>query len=283
MQAQKLESLGQLAAGVAHEINTPIQYLSDNCRFVQDAFRGIDEVLTQYRFLLNNLKETNSLPEMVSAIEAKLAEADIPYVLEEIPRALAQCTEGVERVANIVRAMKEFSHPGSAQMELIDLNRAVQNALTVCRNEWKYVAELVTDFDASLPPVRCLPGELNQVVLNLAINATHAIAGKEKTGELGRIVVSTRLIDSSIEIRIQDSGTGIPEAIRSKIFDPFFTTKEVGRGTGQGLAIARHVIVNKHRGTLTFETKHGVGTTFIIRLPANGADSDRDRRELPQT
>ncbi len=274
VQAQKLESIGQLAAGVAHEINTPIQYVGDNCRFVQDSFQAIDEILALYKFLLESLKDASVMPDKVAAIEAKLASGEIDFLREEIPQALTQCNDGVERVSNIVRAMKEFSHPGSANMELVNLNHAVQNTLTVCKNEWKYVAEVVTDFDCSLPPVRCLIGELNQVVLNLAINAAHAIADSRKTGELGRIVVSTRQVDDWVEIRVQDSGTGIPEAIQPKIFDPFFTTKEVGKGTGQGLAIARNVVVKKHGGTLTFETKRGSGTTFLIRLPVDGKKVD---------
>jgi signal transduction histidine kinase len=165
--------------------------------------------------------------------------------------------------------MKEFSHPGNDEMQSIDLNRAIESTLTVCRNEWKYVAELVTDFDPDLPPVTCLPGECNQVFLNLIINACHAIAEAQTDGtqEKGTITVSTRNLGDAVEVRIADTGTGIPEEARRKVFDPFFTTKQVGRGTGQGLAIARSVIVDKHNGSLSFETEVGRGTTFIVQLP----------------
>ncbi|MBI3300896.1 MAG: HAMP domain-containing histidine kinase [Deltaproteobacteria bacterium] len=176
-------------------------------------------------------------------------------------------------MTKIVRAMKEFSHPGSEEKVETDLNRAIETTITVARNEWKYVAELATDLDSSLPPVPCLPGEFNQVILNLIINAAHAIAVVVSEGSTskGTITVSTRHDGDWAEIRVSDTGTGIPEAIRAKIFAPFFTTKEVGKGTGQGLAIAHSVIVDKHKGTIGFETEVGRGTTFIIRLPLASA------------
>jgi signal transduction histidine kinase len=170
-------------------------------------------------------------------------------------------------VAKIVQAMKDFSHPGTETKVPFDLNRAIESTLTVCRNEWKYVAELETDFDPSLPPVSCLPGEFNQVILNIVVNAAHAIADKTEGKSKGVISISTRSQDDKVEIRIRDSGTGIPEKARGRIFDPFFTTKEVGKGTGQGLAIARSVIVDKHQGEIFFETEVGQGTTFVLRLP----------------
>jgi PAS domain S-box-containing protein len=278
VQAQKLESIGQLAAGVAHEINTPIQYVGDNCRFVADSFLEIGKILAQYGTLLDAAKGTASLANLASEIESTAAEIDLAYLLEEIPQAVRQCNEGVERVAHIVKAMKEFSHPGSHRMEPVDLNRSIESTVTVCRNEWKYVAEVVTDLDPHLPPVRCLAGELNQVILNLVVNAAHAIAGAKKNG-LGRIAVSTRQKGEFVEISIKDNGTGIPVAIQSRIFDPFFTTKEVGKGTGQGLAIARNVIVKKHGGTLDFQTQEGSGTTFCIQLPVNGRRSHEYQKE----
>ena len=172
-------------------------------------------------------------------------------------------------MTKIVQAMKEFSHPGTEEKVETDLNRAIDTTITVARNEWKYVAEMLTDFDPALPPVPCLPGDFNQVILNLIVNASHAIAAVVGEGSQGKgtITVSTRHEGDWVEIRVRDTGTGIPEAIRSKIFDPFFTTKEVGKGTGQGLAIAHSVIVDKFGGTLTYETTVGKGTTFIIRLP----------------
>jgi two-component system, NtrC family, sensor kinase len=269
-QAQKLESIGQLAAGVAHEINTPIQYVGDNFRFVSDSFREIDRVLAQYARLLDSAKGTEALSNLVMEVEQTIADTDLAYLLEEIPQAIQQCNEGIERVAHIVKAMKEFSHPGSHRMKPVNLNYAIESTLTVCRNEWKYVAEMVTDLDPALPPVRCLAGELKQVILNLVINAAHAIAEAKKADGLGRISVSTRQNGEIVEIRIEDNGVGIPAAIQSRIFDPFFTTKEVGKGTGQGLAIARNVVVKKHGGMLSFETQEGIGTTFLVQIPTNG-------------
>jgi signal transduction histidine kinase len=271
-QAQKLESIGHLAAGVAHEINTPIQYMGDNTRFLEESFRNLDRVLTSYGTLVDAADSAGLLPEAVQNARQTAEEADLAYLHDEIPRAIQQSGEGVERVATIVKAMKEFSHPGSAEMKAIDLNHAIESTLTISRNEWKYVADTATEFDPHLPVVRCLPGEFNQVILNLVVNAAHAIADvKTRGAEKGRITVTTRRDGGWAEIRVGDTGTGIPEAVRGRIFTPFFTTKEVGRGTGQGLAIAHTVVVKKHGGTLGFETEEGKGTTFIIRLPIEGA------------
>jgi PAS domain S-box-containing protein len=271
-QAQKLESIGQLAAGIAHEINTPTQYVGDNTRFLQDAFQDLSRLLERYAEVPEALKAGASAEELRAMMQAAAEEADLEYLAEEIPKAVQQSLEGVERVSKIVRAMKEFSHPGTEEKTAIDINNAIESTITVARNEWKYVADLVTDLDRNLPLVPCLPGEFNQVILNLIINAAHAIAdvvGRD-SGERGTITVSTRYLGDATEIRLADSGGGIPEAIRARIFDPFFTTKEVGKGTGQGLAIARSVIVDKHGGTITFETELGKGTTFVIRLPIAG-------------
>jgi PAS domain S-box-containing protein len=257
--SQKLEAIGQLAAGIAHEINTPTQYIGDNSIFLRDAFADVLSFLTL-------LEGKNSREEWQDSYEA----LDLNYLKEEIPRAIQQSLEGVSRVAKIVSAMKEFSHPGGAVRERVDLNQAIESTITVSHNVWKYVATLETDFDPLLPPVPCFPGEFNQVILNLLVNAAHAIEeanGARNPGSLGLIRVSTRGTGNSVEIRISDTGTGIPEAIRSRIFEPFFTTKGVGKGTGQGLAIARAVIVDKHGGSLDLLSETGVGTTFIIRLP----------------
>ena len=177
--------------------------------------------------------------------------------------------EGIDRVAKIVRAMKEFSHPGNEGKVASDVNKLIENTITVAHNEWKYVADLVTDFDASLPFVPCITGEFNQVILNLIVNAAHAIGDriKEEGSQKGLITISTRALAETVEVRVEDTGTGIPEEARSKVFYPFFTTKPVGKGTGQGLAIAHAVIVKRHGGTLTFETETGKGTAFIIHLP----------------
>lgn len=268
-QAQKLESVGQLAAGIAHEINTPIQYVADNIRFITDSFDGVNGLLAQCRDLANAIQTHAVPPEMLSAVESSCAKIDVKYLSEEIPKALQESLEGVNRVATIVRAMKEFSHPGRKEKQALDLNRAIETTILVARNEWKYVADLTTDFAADLPLVPCLVHEFNQVMLNLIVNACHAVSdvvGKTE-GSKGSIKISTRPDGNWVEIRISDTGSGIPENIRHRIFDPFFTTKDVGKGTGQGLAIARSVVVDKHGGTIDFESEVGKGTTFIIRLP----------------
>jgi PAS domain S-box-containing protein len=271
-QAQKLESIGQLAAGIAHEINTPMQYIGDNVQFLRDAFQDLRLVLKNYERLLVEAKGNVLSGETVQAVSAAVSDTDVGYLLEEIPKAIEQTLEGVTRVSTLVDAMKDFSHPDAKEKIMLDLNRAIESTLTVARNEWKYVADMETDYDASLPMVPCLPGEFNQAILILIVNAAHAIADViEKGGpEKGKIKVQTRNCPEWAEVRIQDTGSGIPASIRSRIFDPFFTTKEIGKGTGQGLAIARSVIVDKHGGTIHFETEEGKGTTFVIRLPRDG-------------
>jgi len=206
--------------------------------------------------------------ELLDEVGRVIKEADLEYVAVEVPKALEQSLEGVGRIAKIVQSMKDFAHPDAAEKKPVDLNRAIESTINVARGEWKYVAELETDFDLSLPLVPCLLGELNQMTLNLIINSSHAIAARMKTEEqgMGVIKISTRREEDWAVIRISDTGLGIPLAIRSRVFDPFFTTKEVGKGTGQGLAIS-HTVVEKHGGTITFETAEGEGTTFIIRLP----------------
>ncbi len=277
VQAQKLESIGQLAAGIAHEINTPAQYVGDNARFLLEAYGDLERVHDLYDRLLVDLGAGNPTEPLVRKIEEVVREVDLGYIREEVPKAVRQSIEGIERISRIVRAMKDFSHPGTEAKTEIDLNKAIESTITVARNEWKYFAEMVTDFDPALPFVPCLPAEINQVILNVIINAAHAVADalKQKgTDTLGTITVTTRALGEQAEIRISDSGTGIPEKIRSKIFDPFFTTKEVGKGTGQGLAISRSVVVDKHGGTITFDSEIGRGTTFIIRLPLNRDGSE---------
>ena len=273
--AQKLEAIGQLAAGIAHEINTPTQYIGDNTRFTRDAFGDLTALIGLYEKLLKAAREQAVTPELLQQVEAQRQVADLDYLLGEVPKAVSQSLEGVERVATIVRAMKEFSHPGTGQKSAVDLNHAIESTITVARNEWKYLAEVVTHFDPSLPPVPCLAGEFNQVILNLIINATHAIADVVGDGSKGKgtITVSTQNLGDWVEVRVQDTGGGIPQKIRGRIFEPFFTTKGVGKGTGQGLAISRSVIVDKHGGTISFESQEGQGTTFIVRLPLNVPDT----------
>jgi PAS domain S-box-containing protein len=272
LQAQKLESVGQLAAGIAHEINTPIQYIGDNVRFLKDAFEGLDGLLKNYERLLLACTEKDSAREAVAEVVAQAQRVDAEYLREEIPKALEQSLDGVARVSGLVGAMKEFSHPGTKEKIPLNLNQAIDCTITVARNEWKYVADMETEFEPSLPLISCHPGEFNQVILNLIVNAAHAISDVVQSGvaEKGKIRIATRSFPDWIEIRIEDTGSGIPEKVRGRVFDPFFTTKEIGKGTGQGLAIARSVIVDKHAGSIEFETEEGKGTTFIVRLPRDG-------------
>jgi PAS domain S-box-containing protein len=268
-QAQKLEAVGQLAAGIAHEINSPIQYIGDNIRFIEESLAGLSQLLRDYQALQAAVQTNSVTPELMAAVEASAKTLDTAYLGREIPAAVQQSLEGLAHVTKIVRAMKDFSHPGAREKAAVDLNHAIDATITVSRNEWKYVAEMATDLAPGLPKVHCLPSEFNQVILNLIVNAAHAIGDvvRKAEGTKGVIKIGTRLDGSWVEVRVSDTGPGIPESIRHRIFEPFFTTKEVGKGTGQGLAIARSVIEDQHGGTLAFESEMGRGTTFIIRLP----------------
>jgi PAS domain S-box-containing protein len=265
-QFQKMEAVGQLAAGIAHEINTPIQYIGDNISFVEQSFDDLAAVFKAYRDFVADARKADVLAGAATSLDETAERLHAAYLMEEIPASMRQSLEGVGQVARIVRAMKEFSHPGQREKTAADINRALENTITVCRNEWKHVAMVATDLDPNLPEVECMVGELNQVFLNLIINASHAIVEANRSGD-GRIDVSTRRDGAWIEIRVADNGAGIPDDARPKIFEPFFTTKEVGRGTGQGLAVTYDVIVNKHGGKIDVESRVGEGTCFVIRIP----------------
>ena len=276
-QAQKLESIGQLAAGIAHEINTPIQYIGDNTRFLQDSFEDLNTAFTAYDDLLKAV-ETDTVTEIIlKNVRTCVEVTDLPYLREEIPRAIEQSLEGVQRVTEIVRAMRDFSHPGSDQKTMVNLNHAINNTITVARNEWKYVAEIELELDPCLPDVLCLPGEINQVLLNIIVNAAHTITDvlEQNKQSKGKISISTHRENGTAVIQISDTGGGIPKAIQHRIFDPFFTTKGVGKGTGQGLAIAHNIITEKHSGNLHFETYPNKGTTFIIELPLDTVEEGK--------
>ena len=275
LQAQKLEAIGQLAAGIAHEINTPVQYVATNLEFLQEAFADLGELLAGYGRLLEQAREGRVDPALAEQVAELQEEVDWPYLAGEIPKALEQSSEGVQRVSRIVRAMKEFSHPASREKAPLDLNHLLETTLTVSKNEWKYVAEVETDFDPDLPDVPGIADHLGQVFLNLVINAAQAIESRldaEGRDGKGTIRIRTRRVQDMAEVRIEDDGPGIPESLRSKIFEPFFTTKEVGKGTGQGLAIARDIVVNKHGGRLLVESEEGAGATFVVRLPLAGQE-----------
>ncbi|TWT75951.1 Sensor protein FixL [Posidoniimonas polymericola] len=266
--AQKLESIGQLSAGIAHEINTPTQYVGDNTRFVQETMDELFAVIDTYGRLAEAARSGEGVDQALAEVDRLLEETDIAYLTEEIGAAVSQTLEGVNRVASIVRAMKEFSHPGTAAKIPTDLNAAIKNTVTVATNEWKYVAEVQIDCDPNLPSVPVLPGDFNQVILNLVVNAAHAISDVVgKGGDKGLIRIATRAAGDSVEIEVSDTGTGIPEDVLLKVFDPFFTTKDVGVGTGQGLAISRSVIVDKHAGSLEASNRPEGGASFTIRVP----------------
>jgi signal transduction histidine kinase len=268
-QAQKLEAIGQLAAGIAHEINTPTQFVGHNIRFLKDSWDSIAEFLNFCGTVQAECATGPVPPEHLQQFSELHQKCDLEYLLKHIPDAIDNSLEGVSRVAKIVKGFKEFSHPGSEGKRVINLNQAIETTISVSRHEWKYCADLVTAFDADLPLVPCLVGEFNQVILNLIINSSHAIGSVvEKNGQgKGTITISTRRDGEWARIAVADTGAGIPVEIRSRVFEPFFTTKEVGKGTGQGLALAHAAIVNRHHGQLWFESELGQGTTFFIRLP----------------
>jgi two-component system, NtrC family, sensor kinase len=268
--SQKLEAVGRLAAGIAHEINTPIQFIGDNQRYFRSAFDDLMWVCRTYR---DALAQTGASPEILAGVAAVEEKADLAFLEREVPTALESSIDGVTRVATIVRAMRAFAHPDSAKPVAADLNGALSSTLTVARNELKYVAEVTTRFE-ELPPVTCYLGDLNQVFLNLFVNAAHAIAEAstgtgERGGQLGTLEVATRVDGEDVVVEVKDSGSGIPSEIRDHVFDPFFTTKGVGKGTGQGLSMAR-AVVDRHNGSLTFDSVVGQGTTFYVRLPIAG-------------
>ncbi len=270
LHTQKLESVGQLAAGIAHEINTPIQFVSSNTDFLEESFKEIEMLIAEYEHLLQAVEEGPTIKNLSDKVDAIREEADWNYLAEEIPKAIRQNREGLQRVTSIVMAMKEFSHPGSKEKELRNLNDILETSRVVTRNEWKYVAELEMNLDENLPAVMCYSDDIGQVFLNIIINAAHAIEeklGRNPEGARGTIQVSSTATDGYVEVTIRDSGTGIPQKSLQKIFDPFYTTKKVGKGTGQGLAIAWNIITNKHGGELRVESREGIGTTFIIRIP----------------
>jgi two-component system, NtrC family, sensor kinase len=268
LQAQKLESVGQLAAGIAHEINTPAQFIGSNIDFLKESFGDVTNLINALKQLLQAITQGSAISETSREAEKLLAELDWEYLEDEIPNAILQSIEGIKRVTSIVQAMKEFSHPGSKEKAYYDLNKIIETTITVASNEWKYCAEIETHFDQNLPQVFCLADEIGQVFLNILINASHAIAAKTAdNGEKGLITVSTRHFPEHVEICIGDTGGGIPENIQAKVFDPFFTTKGVGKGTGQGLAISHDVIVKKHNGSISLTSEMGKGTGFTIQLP----------------
>ncbi|MBW6439120.1 hypothetical protein KZ829_35880 [Actinoplanes hulinensis] len=266
--AQKLESLDRLSAGIAHEINTPIQFVGDNTRFLAGSCQAMIDLLLVYRECLSMPPASEPMPWQERLRRAQDAEeqADLEYLVEEVPLAVSQSLEGIERVASLVRAMKTFSYKDGGSAAYADLNEALRCTLTVARNEVTYVADVVLDL-GDLPEVLCHAGDLNQVFLNLLVNAADAMRGREGRGT---ITVTSRRDGPDAVITIADNGSGIPPEMHKVIFEPFFTTKELGKGTGQGLPLAHAVVVDKHGGAIELSSAPGEGTTFVLRLPVDG-------------
>jgi len=272
LQAQKLESIGQLAAGIAHEINTPVQYTGDSLAFIQESYSKLAGLLTTYRHLAESVRANGASVPVLDDIDRLVRAIRLDFLLDEIPAAIDDAQDGVARITSIVQAMKEFSHPGVKEKTALDVNRVIRNTLIVARNAYKYVADVETNLADSLPLILGHPNQISQVFLNIIVNAAQAIedAVDAESGERGTITIATRHADETVEIRISDTGTGIPDELKPRIFEIFFTTKDVGRGTGQGLFMAHQTIVDRHDGTIGFESEVGRGTTFIITLPIAG-------------
>jgi len=269
--ARQMEAIGQLAAGIAHEINTPTQYVSDNAVFLRESWTVIERIVSVAARIHDEWRigalSVQTRDDLDRCFEGK----DIDYLANEIPQAIEETFEGARQVARIVRAMNEFAHTPNLNKTACDLNRAIQSTITVARHEWKYVARMETSFDEKMPPVFCLLDQINQVLLNLIVNAAHAV--EEAIGDgsngLGTIRIETKYVDGWAQIAVSDTGAGIPEAIRSRVFEPFFTTKPTGKGTGQGLSMAYAVVVNQHGGAIRLESEVGKGTTFFVTLPVS--------------
>lgn len=277
LQAQKMESIGQLAAGIAHEINTPTQYVADNIGFIDLATTSLLTLLEKTLKVVDAARAGQPADGLVAEVDAAVKKAKLDYLRRQIPEALAQSKEGLEHVARIVSAMKEFSHPSNGGKELLDIRDVINTTVTVARSEWKYVAELETRYADDLPQVSCMRDMIGQVILNLVVNAAHAIADTLQSGvrDKGKIrIMVKRAGEQHIAISVADDGGGIPEAIRGRIFDPFFTTKPVGKGTGQGLAIAYSTVVDKHGGEIRCDSEVGRGTCFTIRLPLSADNGE---------
>ena len=273
LQTEKLSAIGHLAAGIAHEINTPVQYVSDNIAFLSDVWNQLDAAMA---FCLTpSHASITSDSRLSAAVTSAGPPEDWDWLRQEVPKAIAQSLEGIRRMSKILAAMRRFSHTGGGEREQVDLNEALDATLTIAQNQIKHIADVQTDYQPNLPRLECYADEMNQVFLNLIVNATHAIreASTKQARERGNLTIRTRQIDNDVQIEIQDNGTGIPLPVCARVFDPFFTTKQVGEGTGQGLTICHDIVVQKHHGNIWFDTELDRGTTFFIRIPIQ-FDSD---------
>lgn len=271
-EARRLEAIGALSAGIAHEINTPIQFIGDNLDFLEDALKGIHRSYRTYDTLKKAAQEGAVCPDAVARVDAVNAELKLDALIPEISAALSESREGIKQVRDIVLLMKEFAHPGTDDKDEVDLNAIVKNVVAICRNRRKNIADIELRLDPELPRVRCRKGQVQQVVLNIVLNGIDAI--DEKKDGKGLIEIETRPGGDGIQLLISDTGPGVPPSLKEKIFDPFFTTKPVGKGTGQGLALAKDCIIKGHGGKLGLLDKDGFATTFLIELPHSVALQD---------
>lgn len=270
-EARRLEAIGALSAGISHEINTPIQFIGDNLEYLESALKNIHRAYHNYDSLKQAAAQAGVCHDEVDAIDQYNASINLNILITEINAALSESRDGIKQVRDIVLLMKEFAHPGTDGKDEIDVNAIIKNVIAICRNRRKHVADVELNLDPDLPRAPCRKGQLQQVVLNLVLNAIDAIDETKTGNSRGCIEIETRATESHIQIYLSDSGCGIPQSLRQKIFDPFFTTKPVGKGTGQGLALAKNCIVKGHGGKLSLVDKADYATTFLIELPRTGA------------
>ncbi len=281
--AQKMESIGTLAAGIAHEINTPIQFVGDNTAFLESSFKSLMDLIGIYKRFIMECTNKHGVPGISEKLSKIDASFDLEFLQNEIPLSIEQSREGVNRVSSIVTAMKDFSHMGSDEMKKENVNRAIENTVTISRNEWKYDAVIENRLDPDLPLVNCVIGDIKQVLLNLIVNAAHAIKYNINPSQpvKGKITIATSYTDENVIISVKDTGIGISDDIKDKIFEPFFTTKDIGKGTGQGLSLVYNVITKKHGGRIGMKSIVSKGTTFFIELPIE-SDLSEHMDELGQ-
>lgn len=277
--AQKMEGIGTLAAGIAHEINTPLQYLHDNTMFIKDSLRNIFSALNEAKEIVSSctLENRSEIEKKFSRMKLLLNDKNLNYLTQEIPAAINENENGIQIVRKIVMAMKNFSHPGMKTMQKADINEAIRSTIIITKNVWKYNTEIETEFGDKLPEVSCHIADINQVFLNMITNSCDAISERNEKSETGNITglikIKTYSDNNFVFIEVSDNGNGIPEKVIDKIFQPFFTTKQIGKGTGQGLALSYDIIVNKHNGDIKVESKEGKGTKFTVKLPIENIEN----------
>ena len=271
-QHHKMTALAQLADGIAHEINTPIQTINNNLTFIEEAHQDTHDLISTYLALTAAIDSKSDLSTKLDACNAKREEIDVDYLNEEVTTTIQQCRQGTEQVSRIVRSMRIFTSDNSAH-EPTDLNKLIRDIVDISRYQWEQIAELQTDLDETLPLVTCSPSEMHQALINILMNAVQALEESSKQNR-GKITVSSQQDSEYVQVAISDNGDGIPESAQEQIFNPFFTTRDVGKGTGQGLTLSHDIVVRKHNGKLDFNTEAGVGTTFCLQLPLDTHSKD---------